>query len=99
MSANPLLMALFRKMRGIDLPRDVRQMATPLMRKEAKSMAKGGFKDRDITRDISGKLSKKQSSALDRILEMGGTSRYDDPRIDDALDLLMEMYMRGGGRR
>jgi hypothetical protein len=87
---NPLLSALFRKMRGIGLPRDVRQMATPLMRGEAKGLARGTYKKGDLT--------SKQSQALDRILEMGGTSRYDDPRIEDVLDLLQEMYMKGGGR-
>lgn len=88
---SPLFRAMMRKSRGIGLPRQTRRDAFPKMRREALGTLRGqqgideGF---DMASDAS--------QQLEEILRRAGTSRYDDPRIEDLLDLVMEMYMKKG---
>ena len=83
---NPLVKML-QAARGTGFTRPLRKRAMKDMRAAGKGYAEGNFSMSQLAED-----------ELDKILELMNTSRYDNPFIDDLLNQITEMYLKGRGR-
>lgn len=88
MALSPLLQ-LLKAVRGTGLKPPLRRPILKTMRSAGKGSSK---------RKGNPLMTEFHESELDELLALAGENRFENPYFDDVLDIITEMYERGGMR-